>query len=601
MRIFPQSDVLLSDQKPLPLCPSSKRLRERLRAMASDLASSWRSQGIPSDAKKKGGLRKYAEMLIQRVAAERAFVGWTMVTLVSEFWRMQLSAGPSGRRLLLLPDCPLAAGRSLDGTPHVCGPHCTIATIWTAARDSGWVVESSSIAVDAIGHLMSGQYDGILGVACLKDLEQAFSRLPVFSIPVAAVPFEPVQEHQFSCCSDAASAQTLDVDWVLGLLGVAGGAVAPVGDYLPLLREAAEMFTEDALHHRLEKIGIKNLRCHGTRSDFSGVPPLDSTGLLACDFLCRGGKFLRPFITLAIFDALMADTHGSGLQSSAVSRDAVKSCAVAIEVFHKASLIHDDIEDHDEKRYGRPTMHVEFGLPCAVNVGDFLIGLGYRLVSGLQRIDQSTQNDAVSLLANAHMRLAQGQGAELWWRDQASKKLSPEESLSIYGLKTSPAFEVAILMGMRLAGIYPNHFGDVRDFAYYIGTGFQILNDLKDWSGDLENDRQAAGDLLGGRPTLMWALAMKYLNEKDRQELSQIAHHSPSNDRPRKFESRSISDAKRLFVKADVFRRAEEILSDQRRKASFSISSCKHARVREVLEFLLDLAVPEQVESNMVS
>jgi len=569
--------------------------------MASDLASSWHSDRVPSDAKTSLGLKKYAEMLVQRASADCEHVGWTMVTLVSEIWRTHLSAGSSGRRLLLLPDCPLATGKPQEGMPHVCGPQCSIVTLWSAARDSGWVVESSSRAVDAIGNLLSGQVDGILGVAHLEDLEKAFRKLPVSRLPVAAVPIESIQGDQFDCCSDATTAQMIDVDWVLGLLGVAGGAVTPVGDYLPLLREASEMFTQDALRERFEGLGIRNIIPAQSSSGISAIPPLQSTGLLASDFLTRGGKFLRPFITLAIFDALISDIQASGLHVCPTPRDVVKSCAVAIEVFHKASLIHDDVEDQDDKRYGRPTMHAEFGVPCAVNVGDYLVGLGYRIVSGLQGIDQSAQTIAVSLLADAHMRLAQGQGAELWWRDQADKRLSPEDALSIYGLKTSPAFEVAILMGMHLAGVGSERSGDIRNFAYYVGTGFQILNDLKDWTGDLENDRQEASDLLGGRPTLMWALAMKHLKEKDAEKLARLARQTIGNDHSHDIHAKSIADAKQLFLKADVFRQAENIVSDQRSKASFAASSCKHPRVREVLEFLLDLAVPEQVESNMVS
>ena len=56
--------------------------------------------------------------------------------------------------------------------------------------------------------------------------------------------------------------------------------------------------------------------------------------------------------------------------------------ALAIEALHKASLVHDDIEDDDEFRYGRPTLHRVHGVAQAVNVGDFLIGLGYRLIAG---------------------------------------------------------------------------------------------------------------------------------------------------------------------------------------------------------------------------
>jgi hypothetical protein len=123
-------------------CPESKPLRERLRAMASDLVSGWRSQGVPASAKTAAGLRSSAEAIVARAGAGPEHVGWTMVTLVSEFWRDRLGAASNGRRLLLLPDCPAAgsggvAGEAGDSVPRTCGPGCGIGTIWAAARDSG--------------------------------------------------------------------------------------------------------------------------------------------------------------------------------------------------------------------------------------------------------------------------------------------------------------------------------------------------------------------------------------------------------------------------------------------------------------------------------
>jgi hypothetical protein len=68
--------------------------------------------------------------------------------------------------------------------------------------------------------------------------------------------------------------------------------------------------------------------------------------------------------------------------------------------------------------------------------------------------------------------------------------------LEIYGLKTSPAFEAAVALGVRLAGATPAKAAALDRYALHVGTGFQVLNDLKDWAGDLENDRRAAGDLI---------------------------------------------------------------------------------------------------------
>jgi geranylgeranyl pyrophosphate synthase len=587
--VSPADDVLA--------CPPHKAVRERLRAMAADLVSPWRSTGVPSACRASAGLRKVAETLVERAGASRDIVGWTMVTIVSEYWRGRLMAGGSGRRLLLLPDCPLAEGISAEAMPHVCGPQCSIATLWSAARESGWVVEPTSRALSAIGSLLTGQYDGVLGVARLRDLEKAFKMLPAFSLPVAAVPYEPVTIVPGTSCADAHTAAAIDVEWVLGLLGVAGGDVAPVGDYLPTLREAAEMFTPSSLRDVSSRLGLGD-DLHAA----APLVPLAATGGLAAEFLARGGKFLRPFITLAAYDAVAADVRGRDVvQGVEVPRDAIKAAALAIEVFHKASLVHDDIEDDDRMRYGRPTMHREHGVAAAINVGDYLVGLGYRIVSVLPGVDPVTQRDLVALLADAHVRLARGQGAELWWRDAADKRLSPAESLEIYALKTSPAFEAAVAMGIRLAGCIPESVGEIGRYARHVGTGFQVLNDLKDWSGDVENDRRAAGDLLGGRPTLMWALAVERLSPAAVEKLLQEARRASTPDASAGSVAEAIHEARGLYREADVFRRAAEIVADERAKAAAAAASCRFSRLREVLEFLLDLAVPEQAASGIVT
>jgi hypothetical protein len=208
--------------------------------MAADLVASWRADGQPRAVRSAASLRTLAEDLVRRAGGLPTHVGWTMVTIVSEFWRDRLATGANGRRLLLLPDCPHAPGAPEHAgergeVPHVCGTACGITTIWSAARDSGWVVGSTRQAVSSIGGLLTGQYDGILGVAKLDHLEKAFAMLPAFALPVAAVPCEPpptapagASRIPANDCHAALEAAAIDVDWLLGLLGVAGGSGAPV-------------------------------------------------------------------------------------------------------------------------------------------------------------------------------------------------------------------------------------------------------------------------------------------------------------------------------------------------------------------------------------
>ena len=588
-------------------CPADKGLRARLRRHAADVVAAWRETGVPVAARSAAGLEGLANRVVAAAGGGPEHVGWTMVAIVSEHWRPRLAAGPAGRRLLLLPDCPLVDAGEADGgaarPPHTCGPACVIGTLWSAAREAGWVVESTPRAMAGIGGLLTGEYDGILGVARLSHLEKAFAMLPAFALPIAAVPFDPDAARSRPSsgadrgpggddCASAAARAAIDVEWVLGLLGCAGGAVADGADHLPLLREAASLFRPEALGRVAGEAGVA-----GALAWCEGKPaPLESAAILSADYLGRGGKFLRPFITLAAHDAVIADRGRAGSAPPA-SHAASRAAAVAVEVFHKASLIHDDIEDSDRRRYGRSTLQEEVGIPVAINTGDALLGLGYRIVSTLPGIETGCRGELVAMLAEAHVRLSRGQGAELWWRDAADKSLAVAESIDIYALKTSPAFEVSLAMGIRLAGLAPADAGPLERYARHVGVGFQILNDLKDWAGDAENDRHAAGDLLGGRPTLLWALARERVDAGDLASLA--AAVAAAADGPAA--ARVVAEARGLFTRADVFTRAVAIAEAERAAAIAAVAAFPLPRLRSVLGFLLDLAVPGGAAERIVS
>ena len=579
-----------------------QRLRARLRAIAADYVSSWGGPGgLPPGVRSRRGLEEAATGICTRAAAGHEHAGWTMVAIVSEFWRARLGSPGRGERLVILPDCPAAgdtAGNTA-GTPKTCGPACDVATVWSAARDSGWTVVGSAEALAAIGGLLTRQYDGILGIAELEDLQKAFAMIPCFSLPIAAVPIQsPSGERMQELGGRAGCPCGIDVETALGFLGVANGAAVPVADYLPTLREAAAMFHPRELGPLCRSLGLDDGALAGLSTETAHEPravnPLDAAANLSMEFLAQGGKFLRPFITLAAYDAVVADAGGR----EAAPRSSAKAAAVAIEIFHKASLVHDDIEDDDAMRYGRPTMHRRYGIPSAVNAGDYLLGLGYRLIASLEGGSAFTR-DLLSMLSDAHLRLARGQGAELWWRDAGDKRLTPDEAIAIYGLKTSPAFEAAITMGVRLAGCPATDSGTfdhdaLHRYALHVGTAFQILNDLKDWAGDAENERRAAGDLLGGRPTVLLALAIERLPAKETAELLALA----TLGRQSAADAEAIRTASRLYEQADVFARARHLVAAERRKAVSAIAGCRLPRLREVLEFLLDLAVPLELAAS---
>jgi geranylgeranyl pyrophosphate synthase len=334
--------------------------------------------------------------------------------------------------------------------------------------------------------------------------------------------------------------------------------------YVHLLRAARRLFQPDELERLIPRTrgGPRLAEVNGAGA--SALDPLAATEVIAYDFLAKGGKYSRPFITLAAYDALTGG-HCSQVDGAEHLRnrlhDAVRRAAISIESFHKASLVHDDIQDGDEYRYGQPTLHNQHGIPTAINVGDYLIGMGYRLIGrDIDQVGADTAADILNKLADAHMKLSEGQGAELVWRDSRDKRLSSAEALKIYALKTAPAFEAALYCGARLAGPTEEYDVSITDLAKHLGIGFQILNDLQDWRGDDFNKLTLGGDVLGGRPTVLWALALEGLQQDDKRELEQLVAAGEAT--PAVF-----AQIRNLFEQADVFKKALVLVEQHRSEA----------------------------------
>ncbi len=265
---------------------------------------------------------------------------------------------------------------------------------------------------------------------------------------------------------------------------------------------------------------------------------------------------------------------------------------MSIETFHKASLVHDDIEDNDQFRYGAEALHVKYGVPTGINLGDYLVGMGYRLVSrDRKELGAETAADILDYLADSHQRLAEGQGAELMWRDSRDRALKPIDALKIYALKTAPAFEAAFYSGLRLAGPADEYLQPVKLFARNIGVAFQILNDLKDWEGDDDNKKSVGADLLGGRPTILLALALESLNGAQREELLALINGSlPLAD------EQKILRARALYFEAGVFEKAYKLVDKYQQKAEEIADEIQPDELRRLMYYLVDTVLDRTAE-----
>ena len=572
----------------LKLVPETKALRNEIRQRTIQIAGTLDKSRPPT----KDEMERACRSVLAEMDLPEGYVGWTMVAMSSAFWRDQIAAVPASRRLFLLPHCLKHA----EGCPadydefgldcERCGA-CSIADFRTQAEQMGYkvlVAEGSPIILKII---VSGYVDAIMGVACLNVLEKAIDKILLAGIPCMAVPL---------LSSDCRNT-SVDEDWVHEMIHVQHAApVEPTRTYVHLMRATSAMFEPEQLDQLAPRQrGAARQAAADNQRDYA-PDPIGATEAIAYDFLARGGKHSRPFITLAVHDALTdgRGTLSSGAEHLAQLPAAVKRATMSIEIFHKASLVHDDIEDDDLYRYGHQTLHHKHGVPTAINVGDYLIGLGYRLVSReANDLGADVAADILATLADAHMRLCEGQGAELVWRDSPDKRLRPIDALKIYSLKTAPAFEAALLMGIRLAGPAEQYSEPMRKFARHLGVAFQILNDLRDWLEDGHNKLASGTDVQGGRPTVLWALAMETLPEEARRELLSLV-----SDDSRQPGQVNLNRVRQLYHQADVFEKAARLVDKYQDRAEEIVDQIQPEQFRHLLYYLIDTILERPREST---
>lgn len=564
----------------LKLVPETRDAREMLRERIRFFASKLDKQRPMS----KDEMEVVARGILTELNLPEGYLGWTMVTLASAFWHDQVAAVPPDRRLFLLPHClKHAEGCPADYDDYgldcrQCGA-CSIADFRTEAEDMGYkvlVAEGSPIVLKII---VGGYVDAVVGVACLNVLEKAIDKILMAGIPCAAVPL---------LSSDCRNT-SVDEEWVAEMIRIPHKKPeVQTRSYIHLMRAAEKMFEPTELDRLAPRV-----RSQPSENETQLTSdPIASTEAIAYDFLGKGGKHSRPFIVLAVHDALTGGnaTLADGAEHLTELPDAARRVALSIETFHKASLVHDDIEDDDDYRYGEETVHRRYGTSTAINVGDYLIGLGYRAVSReAASLGPEVAADIVDRLADAHMKLCEGQGAELTWRDARDKRLGPLDALKIYAMKTAPAFEAALYAGARLAGPVDELREPIARFARDLGVAFQILNDLKDWDESDQNKLSHGADVLGGRPTVLWALALDALGEEDSARLFSLIEGShPENEQVALSDESRVRRIRALYDRAGVFDKAEQLIEKYRARAEAVADEVQPDELRRLFYYLVD-------------
>ena len=469
------------DRPVQPEIPPTKAERDLvLSKVRSYLDTSQMVPPMPMDE-----LRQEAELVCDRYGFDVAHKEFIALIINNELWRDTLASIPFERRLLLLPKCMRVEDKcpapfdELGLLCKKCGL-CSIEDLQEEAERMGYAVLVAEGSPIVMAIIETGQIEAIVGVSCLNVLEKVYSYMEAAAIPGIALPL--LQDD----CIDT----NVDLDWVWDSVHLTSEDRTRRLD-LGGLRDEVDSWFEPAALARL-----------------LGEPSTD-TERLGQKWLAEGGKRWRPFLTVAVYQALLEEP-----QPFDELTDDLRRVAISVECFHKASLIHDDIEDDDSERYGGKTLHESHGVPVALNLGDFLLGEGYRLLAESDA-PADRRAEMLRLAAAGHRSLSVGQGEELMWTNNP-KPLRPQEVVAIFRGKTAPAFSTALRIGAAMGGADESMHTALDAFSDALGVAYQIRDDLD----DLQAAREA-GEAPETRPTIPWAIAHQTAKKEQRAAVTQ--------------------------------------------------------------------------------
>jgi octaprenyl-diphosphate synthase len=276
-----------------------------------------------------------------------------------------------------------------------------------------------------------------------------------------------------------------------------------------------------------------------------------------------GGKRIRPVLVL-----LLASAYG-------YQGGAHHSLAAVVEFIHTATLLHDDVVDESSLRRGRQTANALFGNAASVLVGDFLYSRAFQIMVtiGDMRVMQ--------ILADATNVIAEGEVLQLL--NMHDPDVSEERYLQVIRSKTAKLFEAAAQLGALIAGASDAGIEAAAEYGRSLGTAFQLIDDVLDYSGHVtEIGKNVGDDLREGKPTLPLIYLMQHGTSEERELVRACIEHGDEQHFDAVLASITSSGA------LDYTRRQAD---DAAKRAAASIASLPGGKFKQALLQLCSFAV----------
>jgi len=270
--------------------------------------------------------------------------------------------------------------------------------------------------------------------------------------------------------------------------------------------------------------------------DFNQVQTPENLYLPMKYLLDLGGKRIRPFLTL-----MAAEAYGIGV------KDAM-GAAMAVEVFHNFTLMHDDIMDKAFLRRGETTVHEKWDVNTAILSGDAMLIRAYQ---SLEDYPQPIFKPLTRLLSKTAIEVCEGQQYDMDF--ETSLGGSQEEYLEMIRLKTAVLVGCALQMGAILGNASKEDQQSIYDFGIQLGLAFQLQDDYLDTFGDQKTfGKKIGGDIIENKKTILYHLAIKHGNEIQSQALQTLLSSKNSSTEEEKI--KKVTDLFEVTMAKDTTR-----------------------------------------------
>lgn len=283
------------------------------------------------------------------------------------------------------------------------------------------------------------------------------------------------------------------------------------------------------------------------------------------------GKLLRPILVLLAYEAAGAwGQAGSDLSDTKHIQRALP-VAVAVELIHNFTLIHDDIEDGDTERRHRPTLWKIWGIPQAINTGDGMFALSRQML--WDTLDNGVESSIAARLGTIFDRtvqmIAEGQYLDLSF--ETRQDVSVTMYVDMIRRKTAALMSGAAEMGALLGTRDRETIDRLRAFGQAIGIAFQVRDDILGvWASTSELGKTAAGDIYRRKKSLPILHALEYASEQDQQILRTLYRQENS------ITSEQLDDILSILERTQTKSYCSTFLSEQCQSAYAALASVPH-------------------------